>query len=115
MQPLWARSMSGRQRGEARLALLQIEGVPDKGMLDVVKRVGFAVVLCTYVALFGERSRTPAGFVYAIGYYGSRSGLQLRVDIVFPLLSLEVATPENTSIHWTLSTTCKKVRLKIGS
>ena len=32
--------------------------------------------------------------------------------MVYPLLSLEVATPENKSIHWALSSICKKVHLE---
>ena len=35
--------------------------------------------------------------------------------IVYPLPSLEVATPEKKSIHWTLPSICKKVRLKNGN
>ena len=35
--------------------------------------------------------------------------------IVTPLLFLEVATPESESIHSTMSSICKKVRLKSGS
>ena len=35
--------------------------------------------------------------------------------IVHPLLSLYVATPENRSIHWTLSSICKNIRLTSGS
>ena len=32
--------------------------------------------------------------------------------VVYPLLSLEVASTDKNSIYWTLSSTCKKVRLK---
>ena len=34
---------------------------------------------------------------------------------VYPMLSLEVATPQNKSIHSTLLSICKKVRLTSGS
>ena len=35
--------------------------------------------------------------------------------IVTSLVSLDVATPENNSIHWTLSSICKKICLTSGS
>ena len=49
---------------------------------------------------------------------GSRSVYQVMHPrgsyIVYPLLSMEVATPENKSANSTSSSTCKKVRLTSG-
>ena len=69
VQPLWARSMSEHQRGEARLALIQNRRRAWKGG-HLGNRVDSAMVLCKYTALFGERS-ISVGFVYTMVIVGA--------------------------------------------
>ena len=63
--------------------------------------------------VFAFRPLRARGLVGSGSDYGKAPMNQ--VHIVIPMLSLEVATPENKSIHSTLSSICKKVRLTSGS
>ena len=62
----------------------------------------------------GEPLLLTRGMIGSLSVYGTVRHPRGNY-VVTPLLSLEVATPENKSIHSTLSSICKEVRLTSGS